>query len=231
MLNYHYSYLIGTLIFAAAWVACFILGKKYRPQLMWGTLISAPLGLTSILFVPQYWTPPSLFDLDKRFRIGIEDILWAAVVGGIASVIAEVLLKEKLARNRNQPHKRHYAPFVVLVGVFLILEPWHPGKTIYNTIISFAACALVVAFLRRDLVLLMVAGALDFTLLYAVLFVYFLALYPDFIQRYYNIPNLLGIYIFKVPFEEFMFAASGGAVWSVAYEYIQGYRVSLGRPL
>jgi Lycopene cyclase len=231
MLNYHYSYLKGTLIFAAAWVACLVLGKKYRPQLMWGTLISAPLGLTSILFVPQYWTPPSLFDLDKRFRVGIEDILWAAAVGGIASVIAEILLKEKLARNRNQPHKRHYAPFAVMVGLFVVLELWHPGKTIYNTIISFAACALVVAFLRRDLVLPMIAGALDFTLLYAALFVYFLALYPDFIQRYYNIPNLLGIYIFKVPIEEFMFAASGGAVWSVAYEYLQGYRVALGRPL
>lgn len=231
MLNYHYSYLIGTLMFAAAWVACFIFGKNYRPQITWGTLISAPLGLTSILFVPQYWTPPSLLNLDQRFRVGIEDILWAGVVGGIASVIAEILLKEKLASNRNQLHKRHYAPFIVMVGVFVILEFWHPGKTIYNTIISFAACALVVAFLRSDLILPMIAGALDFLLLYAALFVYFLALYPDFIQRYYNIPNLLGIYIFKVPIEEFMFAASGGAVWSVAYEYLQGYRVSVSGPL
>jgi hypothetical protein len=227
--NYHYSYLVGTLIFAAAWVACFVLGKNYRSQIVWGTLISAPLGLTSILFVPQYWTPPSLFDLDQRFRVGIEDILWAAAVGGIASVISEILLKEKLASNRRQPHRRHYAPFAVMVIAFVILELWHPGKTIYNTIVSFAVCALVVAVRRPDLVVFMVAGALDFTALYAALFVYFLSLYPDFIQRYYNIPNLLGIYIFRVPIEEFMFAASGGAVWSVAYEYLQGYRVSAGR--
>jgi len=26
-----------------------------------------------------------------------------------------------------------------------------------------------------------------------------------------------------------MFAASGGAVWSVAYEYLQGYRFAPGR--
>lgn len=198
---------------------------------MWGTLISAPLGLTSVLFVPQYWTPPSLFDLDQRFRVGIEDILWAAAVGGIASVIAEILLKEKLTINRKQPHKRHYAPFVAMVAVFAILELWHPGKTIYNTIAAFTACALVVAFLRRDLIFFMIAGALDFTILYGLLFVYFLILYPDFIQRYYNVPNLVGIYIFKVPVEEFMFAASGGAVWSVANEYLQGYRVSVGRPV
>ncbi len=60
MQNYHYSYLVGVLIFGAAWVACYVLGTKYRAEIRWGTLISAPMALTSLLFVPQYWTPPSL---------------------------------------------------------------------------------------------------------------------------------------------------------------------------
>ena len=87
----------------------------------------------------------------------------------------------------------------------------------------------MVAYLRRDVIVLMLIGALIFTALYLVLFVYLL-LYPDFVQRSYNVPNLLGINIFRVPIEELMFAASGGAVWSVAYEYLQGYRLSTGRP-
>ena len=225
-MNYEYSYLIGTLIFAAAWVTCFILAKNYRPQMIWGSLISAPMALTSILFIPQYWTPPSLFNLDGRFRVGIEDVLWAASVGGIASVTGEILLKEKLAARRKQPHKRHYSPFIIMGIVFMMLEVWHPSKTIYNTVISFVVCALVVSFLRHDLVLLMLVSSINFTILYLALFVYFLTLYPDFIQRYYNVPNLLGIYVFGVPVEELMFAASGGAIWSIAYEYVQGYRLS-----
>ena len=28
-----------------------------------------------------------------------------------------------------------------------------------------------------------------------------------------------------MPIEEVLFAASGGAVWSAAYEYLQGYRL------
>ena len=68
----------------AAWLACYLLGKNYRTEIRWGTLISAPLALTSILFIPQYWTPPSLFDLDQKIRVGIEDFLWAAAVGGIS---------------------------------------------------------------------------------------------------------------------------------------------------
>ena len=107
--------------------------------------------------------------------------------------------------------------------VFLALELWHPGKTIYNTIISFAVCAAVVAIRRSDLIPMMV-GSLNFTVLYWFLFLYFLLVYPNFVQRYYNIPNLLGIYVEGVPIEELLFAASGGAVWSVAYEYVQGYR-------
>jgi len=102
----------------------------------------------------------------------------------------------------------------------------HPNKTIYNMVIAFAVGAVVVAFLRSDLIQLMLTGAMNFTGLYLLLFLYFLALYPDFIQRYYNIPNLLGIYIFKVPIEELLFASTGGAIWSVAYEYLQGYRLA-----
>jgi lycopene cyclase-like protein len=226
--GYHYSYLIGTLIFAAAWVMCFLVGKSYRPQMIWGTLVSAPFALTSLLFIPQYWSPPSLFDLDQKIHVGIEDFLWAAAVGGIASVVGEIILKEKLAETRGQGRKRHLAPFIVLAVVFGVLEFWHPNKTIYNMVIAFTIGAIVVIFVRRDLVLLMLTGALNFTVLYALLFVYFLALYPDFIQRYYNIPNLLGIYIFKVPIEELMFASSGGAIWSIAYEYLQGYRLVPG---
>ncbi len=219
MQNYHYSYLVGVLIFGAAWVACYVLGTKYRAEIRWGTLISAPMALTSLLFVPQYWTPPSLFDLDQKIRVGIEDVLWAAAVGGIASVVAEILLKEKLSIIRKAARRRHFAPFVVL------LEFWHPGKTIYNTIIAFAMGAVVIAFLRSDLIPTMLVGALSFTALYFALFLIFLFLYPGFFQRYYNIRNLLGIYIAGVPIEELLFAGTGGAIWSVAYEYVQGYRL------
>jgi hypothetical protein len=223
--SYHYSYLIGVLIFWVAWIVCSIFGKRYRVEIRWGSLIAAPMALTSLLFVPQYWSPPSLFNLDQRIRVGIEDVLWAAAVGGIASVVGEMLLKEGLAAMRKLPRKRHYAPFVFAVAVFGALEFWHPGKTMDNTIISLALGALVLACLRRDLVPMMLASALSFTALYFFLFLCLLTLYPQFVVRYYNLQNLLGIYILGVPIEELLFAATGGAIWSVAYEYVHGYRV------
>jgi hypothetical protein len=230
MQNYHYSYLVGALIFGAAWLACYVLGKNYRAEIRWGTLISAPLALTSILFIPQYWTPPSLFNLDQKIRVGIEDFLWAAAVGGIASVVAEILLKERLSVIRRAARKRHFAPFVVVIVVFIALELWHSDKTIYNCIIAFAIGAIVIAVLRSDLIPTMLIGALSFTALYFVLFLIVLLLYPNFVKCFYNIPHLLGKYVLGVPIEELLFAGTGGAIWSVAYEYVQGYRLEPASP-
>jgi len=47
----------------------------------------------------------------------------------------------------------------------------------------------------------------------------FLFLYPEFVVRYYNLPNLMGIKLLGVAIEKLLFAATGGAVWSAAYEY------------
>lgn len=223
--SYHYSYLVGVIIFGVAWVVCSLLGKAYRSEIRWGTLIAAPMALTSLLFVPQYWTPPSLFNLDQKFRVGIEDFLWAAAVGGIASVVGEIFLKDRLGAIRKSRQKRHYTPFVFIVVVFAALEFRHPDKTMNNTILSFAVGALALAYFRRDLVALMLTSALSFTVLYFVLFLCLLFLYPKFVQYYYNLPNLLGIFALGVPIEELLFAATGGAVWSVAYEYVHGYRL------
>src|SRR5260370_3589964 len=97
------------------------------------------MALTSLLFVPQYWTPPSLFDLDQKIRVGIEDVLWAAAGGGIASVIGEILLKERLSKMRGLPRGPGFTPFLFLVLGFVALVPWHSGNTIYNTILAFSA--------------------------------------------------------------------------------------------
>jgi lycopene cyclase-like protein len=77
----------------------------------------------------------------------------------------------------------------------------------------------------------MLVGALSFILFYFFLFLCLLFLDPEFVQRYYNIPNLLGIYILGVPIEELLFASTGGAIWTVAYEYVQGYRLAPAPPV
>lgn len=231
MSNYQYSYFIGALIFAAAWIVLYIFGKKYRRQMIWGSLLSAPFALTGFLFIPQYWNPPSLFDLDHRFGISIEDVLWSAAVGGIATVVAEELFKERLVGIRRKQVHRHYLPLIVIAIAFVALEVIKPTTSMYNMIAAFLAGAITIAFLRRDLIHYMLGGAVVFALCYLLLFAYFLILYHEFVPRFYNSGNLLGIYIFGVPIEEIIFALSGGAVWCVMYEYVHGYGLASINPI
>jgi hypothetical protein len=166
-----------------------------------------------------------LFDLDQKIKVGIEDFLWAAAVGGIAAIVGEIFVKERLSAIRKSRHKRHYAPFIVAIGIFVVLEFGFHWKTMTSTIVALAVCTLVLAYLRHDLIPLMLASAVSFVVLYFVLFLIVLALYPEFVRRYYTLPNLLGIYVRGVPIEELLFAGTGGSVWSVAYEYVHGYRL------
>jgi hypothetical protein len=226
MLGYEYSYLVGALIFVVAWVGCYWFGRSYRAQEIWGSVVSAPFALTGFLFIPQYWSPPSLFNLDNRIGISIEDIVWSAAVGGIASVVGEICFKSNLRERRGVRRRRHYAPFVIVIGIFILLEVLRSDKAIYNMIAAFALGVIVLACVRPDLILQMVLGAAIFTALYFALFKFLLFVYPEFIQRFYNTPKLLGIYFAGIPVEEIAFAATGGAIWSVAYEYVHGYRVA-----
>lgn len=53
------------------------------------SLWTSLLGLTEPLFVPEYWAPPSLFDLASRTGFDIESFIFSFAIGGIAVVIYE----------------------------------------------------------------------------------------------------------------------------------------------
>jgi hypothetical protein len=225
VLGYQYSYFVGALIFIVAWVALYAFGRQHRAQMIWGSLLSAPFALTGFLFIPEYWSPPSLFNWAERFGISIEDVLWSGAVGGIAASVSEIIFHERLERMRRRLKNARYAPLIVICLVFIVLELVWPARSICNMILAFTAGSVLIALSRPDLIGRMLRGAAIFAAIYVLLFAYFLALYSDFITRYYNTENLLGLYVFGIPIEELLFAFTGGAVWSVMYEYMHSYRL------
>jgi hypothetical protein len=235
-LDYKYSYFVGALLFLAAWMALYAFRPAYRAQMLWGSLLSSPFALTGFLFIPQYWNPPSLWNLDARFGISIEDVIWSASVGGIAAVASEIVFNERLVRSRSispvvKKGEERWVPLVIIVVSFLVLHALAPQKSIYDMIVAFFLGVATVAYLRHDLISRMLRGAVVFTVFYVLLFAYFIALFPEFVSRFYNVKNLLGRYLLGIPVEEVMFAYSGGMVWCVIYEYMQSYRLASVRPL
>ena len=223
--NYHYSYLFGALLFSLAWLVLYAAGRSSRRQMLWGSVMSAPFALTGFLFMPEYWTPPSLFNLDRRIGIGFEDVIWSVAVGGIASAVVEMLFSSRLIKTRRNPARPYrWAPLILIAVGILVLELFYPKTSIYNMIAAFTLGATNLCLIRNDLVLPAIRGGLVFGLVYMLLFAFFLGFYPEFVQRYYTLKNLWGVYLWGIPLEEFFFALSGGAVWSVMFEYYHGYK-------
>ncbi|MFN7921893.1 MAG: lycopene cyclase domain-containing protein [Bryobacteraceae bacterium] len=94
-------YLFGTLLLLAFWVATWVAlrisGKRDQiPELWWASLACALLGVTEPLFVPEYWTPPSIL---KIWRWDLESFFFCFAVGGISAVFTELpVVKDILVR-------------------------------------------------------------------------------------------------------------------------------------
>ena len=84
-------WLISSLMLFLAWLIIFIYFKKVRKEMFFVSLFTTPLGLTEPFFVPEYWNPPSLFDLAQRTGFDIESVIFCFAIGGLAVVIYEAI--------------------------------------------------------------------------------------------------------------------------------------------
>ena len=99
MHDYHYVWLIWSVGFLCPWAVLYIILPEHR-DVMWKTsLFMAPFGLTEPLFVPEYWNPPSLFDLAQRTGFDIESIVFSFAIGGIGAVLYNLVMRRRSWRS------------------------------------------------------------------------------------------------------------------------------------
>jgi len=191
--------------------------------MIFGSLLALPFGFIERLLVPEYWSPPSLFNLIGRFGVGLESFLFFFAAGGITAVIYEVIDKKKTVKLR-LGHKSFFGPYLFVALIFVCLELLLPSQTIYNMIITALMGTTIIALKRKDLIAQIILGGILFGFIYLLLFGIFNRLFPDYITAIYTLDNLWGIMIWGVPLEEIAMGFGAGACWSTLFEYIQGYR-------
>jgi hypothetical protein len=216
-----------------AWASAFLIpwGLLYwrlpgqRPAMRWASLFTTPFGLTEPLFVPEYWNPPSLFDLAQRSGFDIESLIFCFGIGGVATVLVNVLTRRVLvpmetAARRHGRHRLHRWVLLVPFVTFVVLLPlgWNP---IYAGIMAMFAGAAAGVWCRPDLLRSTAIGSVVFTLYYAV----FLAglewsAPPGYITTIWNLEALSGVMLGFMPLEELLFAAGFGAYWVGVYEHV-----------
>ena len=151
-----YVRLVWSSAFLVPWTIAYIAFRAHRRAMIWSSVFTTPFGLTEPLFVPEYWSPPSLFDLARRTGFDIESLIFCFGIGGIGAVLHNPLTRQRLepalkAEQHRARHRFHVralaAPFLTFPVLFLL--PWNP---IYPAILAMAVGAAATALCRPDLI-------------------------------------------------------------------------------
>lgn len=225
MVGFLNPWLIGALGLFLIWILIFIFGESLRKEMLFAGFITLPLGLTEPLFVPTYWNPPSLFNLATNTGFDIESLIFSFSVGGIASVLYELIFKTRHKQIKNKKmHEFHklalISPLIAFVLSFIFLKI----NIIYIVIISLFIGAIMTILCRPDLKKKMLIGGVLFLAFYFLFFSLLNIFYPGWVSQIWNLPAISGILILNVPLEELLFALSAGMFWSSLYEHIKWYR-------
>lgn len=226
-----YVWFVWNLILLIVWAVVYfsLRSKEGRKEMLVVSFWTSLLGLTEPLFVPEYWSPPSLFDLALRTGFDIESLIFSFGIGGIAVVIYERIFRVR--HKQMTPHEQHlprhrYHLFALLsapvIFLFLLATPLNP---IYSAITAMILGGLFTWYCRPDLKKKMIVSALVFLGIYFVYFLTLIAMYPGYVEQVWNLKDISGILIIGIPLEELLFAFSFGFFWSSVYEHIKWYKI------
>ena len=192
------------------------------------SLVMTPFGLTEPLFVPEYWNPPSLFELAQRTGFDIENFIFSFAIGGIAAVLYNVILHKhvdmlELAERHHSRHRWHRWALVMPFALFPILYflPWNP---IHASIAAMVLGAIAAVLCRPDLKSNTLIGGILFLALYTVFLLGLKWSAPGYIEQVWNFETLTGVRIYGLPLEELLFGFSFGLMWTGIYEHFMWKR-------
>ncbi len=225
-----YAWFIWSLGFLTAWFGLYLAKSAMRRQILRTSLWTAPLGLTEPLFVPEYWSPPSLFDLAQRTGFDLESLIFCFAIGGIATVLYETLVpvRHKVMSHAERSDPRHRlhllaltSPVVIFI-LLLLISSWNP---IYSGSLAMFVGAIASLLCRPDLKVKIWVGGGIFLFLYFVFFKLLDLSFPGYVERVWTLSAISGILILGVPLEEYLFAITFGMMWSSLYEHLSWQKI------
>lgn len=218
-----YIWLLWSSAFLIPWLLVYVVFPAQRRAMLWASLFTTPFGLTEPLFVPEYWMPPSLFDLAENTGFDIESLIFCFGIGGIGSVFYNLLSKKipQPVASCERDHSRHRYHYLALATPFIVFSvfyffPWNP---IYPSILAMFAGAVATMLCRPDLKRKTWIGGLLFLGYYAIFLAGLEWSAPGYIDRVWNMEALSGITVGFMPIEELLFAIGFGMYWSGVYEH------------
>lgn len=232
-MKYHYVWLMWSSAFLVPWIILYFASiQQHRVQMWWASVFMAPFGLTEPFFVPEYWNPPSLFELAQRTGFDIESMIFSFAIGGIGAVLYNSIMHKRL--EPLAPEERHHSrhrwhrwalatPFALFPILYLL--PWN---VIYAGITAMLAGAIVAVLCRPDLKANTLVGGVLFLVIYMIFLLGLKWSAPGYIEQVWNLKALSGAFIYGLPLEELVFGFSFGLIWTGIYEHFTWKRSVTG---
>lgn len=221
-----YPYLVASLVLLYIFLGGLVVTSRHRRLALLSGLLSAPFAMTSVFFVPYYWSPVRL----ANFSAGPEDFIFSFACGGIAWLLAIWPYRRRITVSLSW--ERFLGRYLVWTGVGMSLSAvcWYSGFGPMEAVLtSFTTTGIVLLVRRFDLWLLSVTGGTRFVLFYSLSVTVAVLVWPD-LGTYWNPKNLWGPRILAVPLEEIVWAAGFGTVWPLWMGHVFDARlISEGR--
>ena len=221
--KHQYVWLLWSTAFLGPWLLLFLWRPELRARMARVSLLTSLLGLTEPIFVPEYWNPPTLFDLAQRTGFDIESLVFCFAIGGIATVLYDALTGGKVrtmtfGERHSVRHRFHRlalgAPFLAFPPLYFL--PWNP---IYPGIVALAVGGVTNVLCRPDLARNTAIGGFVFLLLYAAFMLALRFSAPGYIEQVWNLPALSHVLVAGIPLEELLFGLAFGLYWAGVYEH------------
>jgi len=224
------EWLTFSLILLGIWLVVFLFSGKSKKEMLWASILTAPFGLTEPLFVPEYWNPPSLFNLAATTGFDIESLIFSFGIGGIGVVLYELFFSvkhHKMSKHEIHSGKHKWHLFALLSGpiTFILLYFIISINPIYSASIAMFVGGISAGICRPDLKKKIFIGGILFLTLYFLFFLSFNLIYPSAVEQFWNLSAISGILFLGIPVEELIFAFSFGLMWSGVYEHITKYKI------
>lgn len=217
---YQYVYLKACLVAAVFWLIIFLWKKGQRKELiLMGVILSIAGPIQELWYSKDYWHPAYVGNWPW-----VESILFGFFIGGIISVIYEIVFSRKIKEARaEKPHPLVFASAILMgtVGISLFIPFMN---SIYAAILAFIISWFVIVLARRDLLSPSLYSAGLAVVLAFFSYKIILFRYPGLIRAWWDLDNVSGLLVSGIPLEEYLWFFTAGLVLGPAYELLRGIR-------
>ena len=228
-----YEWFLFALIWTALWLLFYFERPLLRKRMLLASLFGALIGLGEPFFVPRYWSPPSLFNLNVTTHFDVESIIFFFASSGIAAIMYEAALGDKYQSANSDElgakSRLHLYALGATPAVFLPLYFLTSLNPIYCISIAMSVGAVAAVACKPSLIKNAVLGGALFTGLNFFFFAFMSTAFPSFLSIW-NMSTLSKILVLGIPVETLMFGFTFGMAWSGVYLHVKRHIRFLTKP-